>query len=204
MLRLVAWVYIMEPIAEPTAVAVHAVNRGAVRCGDTAAILGCGPIGLLTLQAFRAAGGTRAVCVDGIASRRIKAAELGADMTIEPGPACEILRDTADVVFETAGSSAATAAAFALAQPGGRVVQVGWPEKNGVELDVAGFLEKELDYVGVNRYADAFPAAIQWLADGRVRGDVLITHRFPFDRVAEAFQFALEHRMEAIKVMVLN
>ncbi|MCX7012021.1 MAG: alcohol dehydrogenase catalytic domain-containing protein [Candidatus Sumerlaeota bacterium] len=39
----------MGALAEPTAVAVHAVNRGAVRYGDTAAILGCGPIGLLTL-----------------------------------------------------------------------------------------------------------------------------------------------------------
>jgi len=194
----------MGALAEPTAVAVHAVNRGAVRNGETAAILGCGPIGLLTLQAFKAAGGARAVCVDGIGARRSKAADLGADETAEPGPDAERLRDVADVVFETAGSAAATAAAFAFARPGGRVVQVGWPEKNRVELDVAGFIEKELDYVAVNRYANAFPAAIAWLADGRVRGDLLITHRFAFDDVAEAFQFALDHRAEVIKAMVLN
>jgi L-iditol 2-dehydrogenase len=191
-------------LAEPTAVAVHAVNRAPVSKGETGVILGCGPIGLLTLQAFKAAGGTRAVCVDGIAKRRDRAAELGADRTLDPVQAAELLPNSADVVFETAGSSAATAAAFAFAKPGGQVVQVGWPETNRVEIDVAAFIEKELDYHAVNRYANAFPAAIDWLADGRVIGDALITHRFPFDDVAKAFQFALDHRQDVIKVLVLN
>jgi len=142
--------------------------------------------------------------VDGIAKRRDRAAELGADRTLEPAQAAELLPNSADVVFETAGSSAATAAAFAFARPGGQVVQVGWPETNRVEMDVAAFIEKELDYHAVNRYANAFPAAIDWLADGRVIGDALITHRFPFDDVAEAFQFALDHRQDVIKVLVLN
>ncbi|MCX7047567.1 MAG: NAD(P)-dependent alcohol dehydrogenase [Candidatus Sumerlaeota bacterium] len=217
--------FAMGALAEPAAVAVHAVNRGAVRNGETAAILGCGPIGLLTLQAFKAAGGGRAFCVDTIASRRKMAEELGAEKTFDPSEAAEHprdaaehpreaaehpreaaehLRDAADVVFETAGSATATAAAFGIARAGGRVVQVGWPEKTHVALDVAGFIEKELDYIAVNRYANAFPAAIAWLADGRIRGDILITHRFPFDQVAEAFQFALDNKADAIKVMVIN
>jgi L-iditol 2-dehydrogenase len=191
-------------LAEPTAVAVHAINRSGMRTGDSAVILGCGPIGLLTLGAFKAAGGTEAICVDSIDLRRTKAMELGASQVLDPASAAETLQDAADLVFETAGSAAATAAAFAFARPGGRVVQVGWPERNRVEMDVAAFIEKELNYVAVNRYANAFPTAIQWLADGRVAGGKLITHRFPFDDVAKAFHFALEHRAEAIKVLVQN
>ena len=190
-------------LVEPAAVAVHAVNRSQAAGAATAVVLGCGPIGLLCLQAFRAAGGSRVICVDPIAARRDKALALGADRAAAPGEDAA-LAGAADVVFETAGSCAATAAAFDCARPGGTVVQVGWPEENLVPLNVATFLDKELRYIGVNRYANAFARAIAWLADGRLAGEELITHRFPFDRIAEAFAFTLAHREEVIKTLVLN
>lgn len=190
-------------MVEPTAVAVHAVNRAGMITGRSGLILGCGPIGLLTLQAFKAAGGDRAICVDVVRSRIEKALELGADEAFTVADGAD-LANSADVVFETAGSNAATALGFEYARPGGVVVQVGWPEENCVGLDVAVFLTKELDYVSVNRYANAFPTAIGWIADGRVKAEPLITHRFGLDDVAEAFRFAHEHRDEVIKVLVEN
>ena len=108
------------------------------------------------------------------------------------------------MVFETAGSVAATAAAFRYAAPGGRVVQVGWPEKNLVSLNVADLMGKELEHVGVNRYANAFPTAIAWIADGRIRADEMITHRFGLDGIAEAFRSTYDHRQEVIKAIVMN
>lgn len=190
-------------LVEPTAVAVHAVNRVGVRNGETGLVLGCGPIGLLTLQAFRTAGGAGCICVDGIERRRALALALGAAEALAPEELAG-RDDLADVVFETAGSVTATREAFRLARPGGRVVQVGWPEENVVPLDVATFLTKELDYVSVNRYANAFPAAIAWLADGRVRAEPLITHRFELAEVAEAFRFTAENRGEVIKAIVVS
>lgn len=190
-------------LAEPAAVAVHAVNRAGACSGRCAVILGCGPIGLLTLQAFKAAGGGRAICLDKLPGRREKARQLGADVAAGPDAASD-LSDAADVVFETAGSKAATAMAFRCARPGGTVVQVGWPEENVVPLNVADFLDRELSYLAVNRYANAFPTAIAWIADGRMRAAELITHRFPFDEIEEAFRFSLEHREEVIKTVVLN
>jgi L-iditol 2-dehydrogenase len=190
-------------MVEPAAVAVHAVNRARVAPGASGLILGCGPIGLLALQAFKASGGCHAICVDQARSRAEKAGELGADrvFSVEDHPD---LTDSADVVFETAGSSAATALAFQCARPGGTVVQVGWPEENCVSLDIAAFLGKELDYVSVNRYANAFPTAIEWISGGRIETDALVTHRFGLDATAEAFQFASEHRDEVIKAIVAN
>jgi len=191
-------------LVEPAAVAVHAVNRAGVRGGDTAIVLGCGPIGLLTLQAFKAAGGSHVVCVDKLRPRMDKALELGADVAAAPDSDDPALSGGADVVFETAGSVAATGMAFGCARPGGLVVQVGWPEDNEVPLNIANFLEKELTYVAVHRYANAFPAAISWLATGAISTAGLVTHRFPFDEVAEAFRFTLEHRQEVIKTIVHN
>ncbi len=189
-------------LAEPLAVAVHAVNRARVQPGTTGIVVGAGPIGLLTLQAFKAAGGGRAICVDMIEQRLSLAKQLGADEAFLPGDSS--LLNIGDAVFETAGSSKATAGLFSMARPGGKVVQVGWPDKNLVELDVAALLDKELDYIGVNRYANAFGTAIAWLCDGRIKTQELITHRFAFDRAADAFKWAAEHPRETLKVIVEN
>ncbi len=107
-------------------------------------------------------------------------------------------------MFETAGSVAATATAFRYAAPGGRIVQVGWPEKNLVSLNVADLMVKELEHVGINRYANAFPTAIAWIAGGRIRADEMITHRFGLDAIAEAFRSAYDNRREVIKAIVVN
>ena len=189
-------------LVEPLAVAIHAINRTRLRPGETGVIVGAGPIGLLTLQAFKAAGGGRAICIDLLETRLEMAKKLGADEVIIPGKTP--VSDIGDIVFETAGSDAATAGLFQLAKRGGRVVQVGWPTSTKVELDVAALMEKELDYVGVNRYANAFEAAVTWLSDGRINTDGIITQRYPFDQAPEAFKWALEHPHETIKVIVVN
>ena len=191
-------------LVEPAAVAVHAVNRAGIHGGDSAVVLGCGPIGLLTLQAFKAAGGSHVACVDKLRPRLDKALDLGADVATAPDSDDQALVGRADVVFETAGSVAATRMAIGCARPGGVVVQVGWPEENGVPLNIANFLEKELSYFAVHRYANAFPAAISWLAAGRISTAGIVTHRFPLAEVAEAFRFTLQNREDAIKTMVHN
>jgi len=191
-------------LVEPAAVGVHAVNRAGACSGMTAVILGCGPIGLMTLQAFKSAGGARATCIDKIPSRLQRALALGADAVVPAGQDDAYLTDAADVVFETAGSVSATAAAFRYASPGGTVVQVGWPEENLVSMNVADLMAKELAHLGVNRYANAFPTAIAWIADGRIRADEMITHRFSLDEIAEAFRFAHENRQDVIKAIVVN
>lgn len=83
-------------------------------------------------------------------------------------------------------------------------MQVGWPEKNKVAMDIAQFIEKELNYVGVNRYANAYPAAIKWVSDGRINVEKLITHRFNFEQIAEAFEFTATNKKDVIKTIVLN
>ena len=198
-------------LAEPLAVAIHTMNRVHVRAGETGVIVGAGPIGLLVLQAFKAAGGGKAICVDLIKSRLNTAMELGADEVIIPGSAADngasgdsAINNIGDVVFETAGSKKATSQLFHMAKPGGRVVQVGWPNGNVVELDVAVLLDKELDYIAVNRYANVFETAITWLADGRIKTKGIITQRYSFNNAPEAFDWALNNPQDTVKVIVEN
>lgn len=191
-------------LAEPVAVAVHAVNRGRVQAGDVGVIVGSGPIGLLTLQAFKARGGSSAICVDVLPERLEWAKKLGADQVLLASGSEPAVRDAADVVFETAGSDQATALMFDMVKPGGRCVQVGWTRNNRVSIDIAQLMEKEIDYMGVNRYANAFETALAWLKDGRIDAPSLITQRFPLDQAKEGFDWALAHPAETVKVLVEN
>jgi L-iditol 2-dehydrogenase len=190
-------------LAEPTAVAVHAVNRSRMLAGDDGVILGAGPIGLLTLQAFKAAGGGYCTVIDRMESRLALAKTLGADRCVNTlHEACE--QPLGDVVFETAGSDVTTQMLFTLAHVGAHCVQVGWPAHTQVPLDVALLMEKEIDYMGLNRYANAFDTALQWLKDGRIHAGAMISHRFDLDHAAEAFAWAAEHPAETMKVIVTN
>lgn len=191
-------------LAEPTAVAVQAVTRGRVCPGDIGIIAGAGPIGLLTLQAFKAAGGGYAVCVDKVPERLEKAKELGADEIFIPSPQNPVLWNKGDIVFETAGNDACTSMLFDMVRPGGRCVQIGWPGSNIVPMNITKLMEKELDYVGVNRYANAFQTALTWLKDRRIKADKMITHRFKLEEAMKGFDWALCHPKETIKVIIYN
>jgi L-iditol 2-dehydrogenase len=190
-------------MVEPAAVAVHSINRAGSINGKDGLIFGMGPIGLLTLQAFKAAGGGKAICVDIMDNRLKFAEELGADEVINPKDG-KVISNLGDVVFETAGSPVTTAQLFTAARAGATVVQVGWPAGNIVGMNMADFLDKELNYVGVNRYANAYPAAIRYISDGRINVKPLITHIFDFDKTPEAFRFAKENPDQVIKVIVMN
>ncbi len=189
--------------AEPTAVAIHAINRAGLVNGLTAVIVGAGPIGLLTLQVFKVAGGAKVICIDKLKSRLDLATKLGADEVILTEDVKDV-RDIADVIFETAGNSKATQTLFNLLKPGGTAVQVGWPETKNVSLDVACFLDKEIKYVGVNRYANTFYTALAWLADNRIKVDDMITNIFKLDEIKEAFEITRDNPEKIIKTLVIN
>ena len=184
-------------MAEPAAVAVHAVQRARFHLGASALVVGAGPIGLMTLQVFMAAGGGQVDCMDLLPVKLEAAEKLGA------GHYRQQDQKKYDVVFDTSGSASACASLFTHARPGGCVVQVGWPAGNQVKMNIADFIEKELDYVGVNRYANAFPAAISYLADGRIKTDSLVTHRFSLEEAPRAFQVAAQSK-DVIKAIVVN
>ena len=189
-------------LVEPTAVAVHGMSMAGNLRGKTAAIFGAGPIGLITMLAFKAAGGGRAVCIDINETRLNRAKSLGADDIVVNRDAD--LRNCCDIAFETAGSPLTTALLFTAVRPGGYAVQIGWPAGNVVNMNIADFMEKEITYSGLNRYANAYPAAIAWLADGRIPGGELITNRFPFIQTPEAFAFTAENPDRVVKTMVLE
>ncbi len=194
---------------EPVSVGVQACRRAGVTGGDTVVVLGAGPIGLVTLLVARAFGAAEAYAVDLLENRLDLAKDVGATAAIdarESDPIAAIAQLTGgrgvDVVFDTSGSAVACQSTPHLARRGGVVALVGWPDPGTLPYPIESVLEKELDVRGVNRYANTYPTAISLLASGQLDVHPLISHRFPFDRVVEAFDFALEQRAETVKVLV--
>ena len=202
---------------EPLAVGLAAVERGGVVPGAAVAVFGCGPIGLLTLQAARAAGATTLIAIDVIDLRLEHALRLGATHVVDDadGRAVEQVRAISsalqgfelrysgvDVAFETAGSVATTRNALAAARPGGVAVLVGLPPQPAVELAIVAAASKAIDIRGLFRYANRYPAGIALTSSGRVDVASLVTHRFPLREAERALRFADEHKGDSLKVVV--
>lgn len=74
----------LAALTEPLAVAHHAVRRGSVARGDTAVVIGCGPIGLAVIHMLKSAGVRRVIASDFTESRRDLARRCGADLVVDP------------------------------------------------------------------------------------------------------------------------
>ena len=179
-------------LTEPLAVVVRAVDRGAPRPGETAAVIGVGNLGLLALQVVRARG-ARVLAVARTAARLPLARTLGADAVHaaadgRPAAAARAFsgREGIDLVVETAGTPEAVAHALELVRPGGRVVLTGLPHE---PTPVAFFsvVRREVTITGSMIYQDEFPSALELVAGGQVRTGPLVTHRFPLADIDAAF-----------------
>jgi L-iditol 2-dehydrogenase len=182
------------PLLEPLGVALHAVDLGGSTPGTTAAVFGCGPIGLLLVQALQAAGVTVEVAADPLAHRADAAVALGA---VRSDPAAA----TVDVAYEAAGDDGALDEAIAAARPGGRVVLVGIPDHDRTTFHAAAARRKELTLVACRRMqADDLRRAILAADSGAVELSSLVSARYPLDEASQAFRDLVERR--GLKVVV--
>lgn len=196
-------------LIEPLAVGMHAVRRSRLMPGESVVILGAGTIGLVTILSAKAAGAGQIVVADLEDIRLDMAGKLGATHVINAGKedTREVVKELtqgfgAEVVFETAGSVPTTQQTIELAARGGRIVWVGLPGQSEFPMPVVQAIDKGLDMMGIFRYANVYPPAIQLVSNGRMDVDPLVTHRYSVENVKEALEVAHERRDGAVKVMV--
>jgi L-iditol 2-dehydrogenase len=183
-------------LIEPVSVAVHAVDRLAIRPGEQAVVVGSGMIGLLVIQALRVAGCKRVIAVDIDSGRLELAKEVGATDTIDNTQSSggwgratgeppdgqlaiqAILERTngagADVAVEVAGNAAALATAIGCVRRGGRVGLVGnlAPE---VPFPLQAVVTRELTLFGSCASAGEYSRAIELVASGAIRVEPLLS-----------------------------
>ncbi|HEY7198045.1 MAG TPA: zinc-binding dehydrogenase [Gaiellaceae bacterium] len=167
-------------MVEPLACCLHGVVRAGVERGQTVAVLGTGPIGLMLAAAARDAGAS-VVTVGGRPERRELAPAFGA----EPGDG-----RGADVVLEAAGTEESWATAVDLAAPGGTVLFFGGRERGTAQaVDTFRLHYEELRLVGAFHHTPrTVRAALAFLASGAYPWDRLVTHRVGLEGVVPLFE----------------
>lgn len=183
-------------MVEPVAIALHAVARLNVVAGERAIVVGCGMIGLLTIQALRIAGCRDVIAIDLDASRLKLAKELGASLTINPAHpplppgkgrgegalVNAVLQHTAnvgaDIGVEAVGNAPALATAIACVRRGGRVGLIGNLAAE-VPFPLQSVVTRELTLVASCASAGEYPRAIELLASGAINVVPLISAIVP-------------------------
>jgi L-iditol 2-dehydrogenase len=179
---------------EAVSVAVHAVGLTPVRLDDTAVVVGSGMIGLLVIQALRLAGCGRVIAVDLDQSRLRVAAELGADVSINPREqdVPGVVRDTtsgrgADVAVEVVGNTQALQTALASIRKGGTLTMIGNVSPQ-VELPLQSVVTRQIRMLGSCASSGEYPACIDLLARRAIRVDPLISATAPLREGAAWFE----------------
>jgi threonine dehydrogenase-like Zn-dependent dehydrogenase len=193
--------YLEGAFLEPIAVIAHSLERLKVLPGDTAAVVGPGPLGLFHIQALRAAGVERIIAVGqaGDGARLEVAARVGADTIIDSAdtdPVSAVRELTgglgADIVIEAGGTPQAVSNAILMARGSGQVVIVGFARESTISpLDV---VRNDLLIIGIvgglSRHAKR---ALRWMQTGQVRAEPIVTHRLALDSGDEGLRLMRDH-----------
>ena len=194
-------------LAEPLAIAVHSLRLASIRPGETVAVIGAGPIGLLTIAALRAAKAGRIWAVEPLAHRREMARGIGADAVIEPGEAIEeIMSGTGqrgvDCAIDCAAAEHTTAQAVQVARNAGRVALTGIHSTRMVSMEGSAMRRKELTIFNVRRSNHETEEALELLRAHAEWFAPLLTHTREIGRIDEAFTIAGQYRDGVGKMIV--
>ena len=196
-------------ISEPLAIGVYAVKQSIPMEGATVGILGAGPIGLSVLLPARAQGARRIFITDKIEARLALAKRAGAEWVGNPDTS-DVVADIIklepaqlDVVFECCGKQEALDQAIELLKPGGKLMLVGIPPTlERVSFKIDELRRKEIGIQNVRRQNHCVQPALDMIGRGDFNVDVMVTHRFPFERTQEAFDLVADYRDGVVKAMI--
>jgi len=177
--------------------------------GDTVAVIGPGPLGLISVAVAKALCAQRVFLVGTRPARLNVGLELGADRVInvkEEDALRVVLEETkgigADLVVESSGAPGAINMAIHMAKRMGKILMLGLPEEEvSVDLNQLGQENKSIHTVRGEGWANC-GRAVSLAGSGRVNLKRLVTHSFVFDQISEAFKTFVERIGGAIKVTV--
>jgi L-iditol 2-dehydrogenase len=196
-------------LLEPLGIAMFTVDLAGLQTGQTVAVLGAGPIGLLTAAAARAAGASAVFMTEPLAYRREFAQNYVADAVFDPygeDIVAEILRLTGgrgvDASFDAAAGPETPNEAAGVTRRGGTMVVVGVPADDMMSLRSFTPRVKGLTIKLVRRMKHTYPRSIRLIRTGMVSVKALVTHRYPLERVAKAFDLVGAYSDGVIKAVI--
>ncbi|WP_066916546.1 zinc-binding dehydrogenase [Mycobacterium interjectum] len=174
-------------LTEPMAVGLHAVNKSNIQPGETALVLGCGPIGIAIVASLRARGVENIVAADFSPKRRELATAMGAHQTVDAAQGSPFDTVNPAVVFEAVGVPGIIDDVLRRARPGTRLVVAGvCMQPDTVHPFFA--IAKEINVQFVLAYnPEEFADSLRALAEGEIDVTPLITGEVGLEGVGQAF-----------------
>lgn len=198
--------YEQGALTEPAAVALYAVRQSAIKAGDVAAVFGCGPIGLLIIDALKAAGASKIYAVELSPERQEIAKKLGA-IVVDPAKVntVEYLKEVTDggvdVSYEVTGVPVVLKQALEVAKKDGELMVVSiWETEASIHPNEIVIQEKTVK--GVIAYRDVFPKTLELMEQGYFSKDLLVTKKITLDEIVENGFEALVKEKNQIKILV--
>ncbi len=195
-------------LLEPLGVAIHAVDLAKICAGASVAIVGAGPIGLLILKVAKLMGANPVYVSEKLPWRLELARKWGGE-PIDPNesdPVKQVMDQTngagVDVAFEVAWGGEAIDQAAQMVKPGARVVLVGIPRDDKLELTHSVARRKGLTIVLSRRMKHCYPRAVKLVQSGQINMNGLVTHRFQLREAADAFRLNAVYRDHVVKVLI--
>ena len=194
---------------EPLGIGIHTVRRARTELGDTVAVLGSGPIGLVTMMCARAQGASRILATDIRPYRLDYAKKAGATDVMNPddGDVVEWIIDLTggrgvDVAYECAGEQETVTQCIDGTRVAGRVGLVGIPRVDSISLPIHTARRRELDILNVRRSKFAVEMGLAMAQSGQVDLHSMITHRMPLEDVGRACDLVDEYADGVVKAMI--
>lgn len=195
-------------LMEPLSVGLHAVTLSGIKMGQSAAVLGCGCIGLTTIMALKAAGVDEIYAFDVLDKRMEKAREVGAFKVIDAKETdtVEFLKSLpgggVDHAFETAGTALTTLQTAKILKKGGHVTLVGMTPEAELTYDIGSLSAVEGTLHTVYRYRNLYPTAIKLVSQGKIPLKSIVSHVFKFDDIIEGIDYNIENKADVIKGVI--
>jgi threonine dehydrogenase-like Zn-dependent dehydrogenase len=184
-------------------------NNGYVSAQENVVILGSGPIGLSALAVAKAAS-AYVVMVEPIPMRKKLAESYGADVVVDPtepdyiAKIRELTHGGGNLVVEASGNDKAIASVFDIAGHSARVRLIGHSIGRKVPVEIGKTIWSTLNITGAGGTKTCIPTAIKFM--DRIRGthnfSNLVTHKFKFSDLHDAFKVACTDKANAVKVML--
>ena len=190
--------YTQASLIEPVAVIMHMLELVQIHAGESVAILGAGPIGLLAAAVARHCGASQVLMADKLPHRIKMAQGLGATAAVPIGQFRELVGDKTqargvDLAIDAAGAAETINAALAVTRMGGTFVLIGIPNQVPVGVDLFSAMTKEIRIQPLKRSNHRSKPAIALLASGAIP-EAIVTHRVDVEQAPAAFQTLAEYR----------
>jgi len=184
------------------------VLNGAVKPGDTIAIVGAGPIGMSVLLTAQFYSPSKIIMVDMDENRLEVAKTFGATHTINPlkGDVAKLIaketKDGVDVAIEAVGVPETFDICQSIVRPGGHIANVG-VHGQSVDLQLQKLWMQNITITTGLVNTNTTPMLLKTVQSNKIQPEKLITHRFTFDKIMDAYEvFGNAAREKAIKVII--